>query len=99
MMDLSDGVGLDLHRLSDASKVGFALDDLPVAKGATREESISGGEDYELLMTTSDPDRLRLIFLDRGLRAPISIGHVLEDPNTRTLGGEALERRGFQHLL
>ena len=99
MMDLSDGLGLDLHRLCDASHVGFALDSVPIAHGATSEEAISGGEDYELLMTTSDPSRLRMIFLDRGLRAPLSIGEVVADPGERTLGGEPLERRGFQHLL
>ncbi len=71
MMDLSDGLGLDLHRLADASDVGFALDDLPVADGATLEEAISGGEDYELLIATHDVERLRMIFLDRrAARAP-----------------------------
>jgi thiamine-monophosphate kinase len=99
MMDLSDGLGLDLHRLCDSSRVGFVLDEVPVAGGATDEEAISGGEDYELLITTDDPDRLRLIFLDRGLRAPLCIGHVVDDLGQRTLGGGPLERRGFQHLL
>jgi thiamine-monophosphate kinase len=56
MMDLSDGIGIDLHRLADASDVGFALDrDVPVAEGASAEEAISGGEDYELLIATDDP--------------------------------------------
>jgi len=99
MMDLSDGLGLDLHRLCDASDVGFVLSEVPVARSATREEAISGGEDYELLITTSDPDRVRLVFLDRGLRAPLSIGEVVADSKKRTLSGEPLERRGFQHLL
>jgi thiamine-monophosphate kinase len=99
MMDLSDGLGLDLHRLCDASGVGFALSDVPVARGAIREEAISGGEDYELLITTSEPDRVRLIFLDRGLRAPLSVGEVVAESSERTLNGEPLERRGFQHLL
>ena len=99
MMDLSDGLGLDLHRLCDASDVGFELDHVPIAAGATNEEAVSGGEDYELLMTSSNPDRLRLIFLDRGLRAPLPIGRVVKDPTMRTLRGQQLERRGFQHLL
>jgi thiamine-monophosphate kinase len=97
MMDLSDGIGLDLHRLADASKVGFELDEIPVAQGATPEEALSGGEDYELLIVTNDPSRLRMIFLDRGLRAPLTIGRVVADPTVRTCRGEVFERRGFQH--
>jgi thiamine-monophosphate kinase len=99
MMDLSDGLGLDLHRLADASNVGFSLSDVPVAEGATEEEAISGGEDYELLIATNDAARLRMIFYDRGLRAPLSIGVVEADPAKRTLRGEPLVRRGFEHSL
>ncbi|MHB2027741.1 MAG: thiamine-phosphate kinase [Acidimicrobiales bacterium] len=99
MMDLSDGVGLDLHRLADASKVGFELSNVPIADGATLDEAISGGEDYELLIATNDPGRLRLMFYDRGLRTPITIGVVVDDASVRTLGGVALRRQGYQHEL
>jgi thiamine-monophosphate kinase len=97
MMDLSDGIGIDLHRMADASRVGFELSGVPIAEGATLEEALNGGEDYELLMTSADVGRLRLIFADRGLRGPIAIGRVVGDPTTRTLRGEPLERSGFQH--
>ena len=97
MMDLSDGIGIDLHRMADASGVGFELSAVPIAEGATLEEALNGGEDYELLMTSADVGRLRLIFADRGLRGPIVIGRVLSDPTTRTLDGVPLERLGFQH--
>jgi thiamine-monophosphate kinase len=99
MMDLSDGIGLDLHRMADASDVGFELTEVPIAEGATLEEAISGGEDYELVIATNDPGRLRLLYLDRGLEAPITIGVVVEDPAVRTLSGSPLERRGFEHDL
>lgn len=99
MMDLSDGLGLDLNRLADASGVGFELTSVPVASGATPEEALSGGEDYELIIVTGDPARLRLVFHDRGLNDPISIGRVVEDPTVRTLRGETLERTGWQHRL
>ncbi|MGA7834036.1 MAG: thiamine-phosphate kinase [Acidimicrobiales bacterium] len=99
MMDLSDGLGLDLHRLCDASNIGFALSDVPVAEGATEEEAISGGEDYELLIATNDAARLRMIFYDRGLRSPLSIGVIEADPARRTLRGEPLVRRGYEHRL
>ena len=84
---LSDGVALDLHRLADASNVGFALDDLPVADGATLEEAIGGGEDYELLIATNDaPDCHGLSAT--GLRAPLTIGVVERRPGAfgRTTG-------------
>jgi thiamine-monophosphate kinase len=99
MMDLSDGLGLDLHRLADASGVGFELTQIPVAKGATEEESVSGGEDYELLIVTDNPARLRMIFHDRGLGDPITIGRVVADKSTRTYHGAAFERKGWQHRL
>jgi thiamine-monophosphate kinase len=99
MMDLSDGIGLDLHRMADASDVGFELSDVPLAQGATLDEAISGGEDYELVIATNDPGRLRLLYLDRGLEAPITIGLVVEDPAVRTLAGSPFERRGFEHDL
>jgi thiamine-monophosphate kinase len=99
MMDLSDGLGLDLHRFADASSVGFELTDVPVADGATMEEAIGGGEDYELLIATDDGARLRLIFQDRGLPKPITIGTVVKDAAVRTLRGEEFERRGWQHQL
>jgi thiamine-monophosphate kinase len=59
MMDLSDGLGADLPRLARASKVGFniELENLPVAVGATIDNAISEGEDYELLFATSRRDR------------------------------------------
>jgi thiamine-monophosphate kinase len=99
MIDLSDGIGIDLHRLADASDVGFALTALPVAEDASAEEAVSGGEDYELLIATNDPRRLRMMFLDRGLAAPITIGVVEADPAVRTLEGTPFERRGFEHEL
>ncbi|MEX0754287.1 MAG: thiamine-phosphate kinase [Actinomycetota bacterium] len=53
MLDVSDGLGLDLGRLCAASGVGARIDtrSVPVADGATRAEAFAGGEDYELLAT------------------------------------------------
>ena len=97
MMDLSDGIGIDLHRLADASGVGFELFDVPVADGATLEEALNGGEDYELLMTSADVGRLSLVFTDRGLRRPIVIGRIHANAVVRTFAGRPFERTGFQH--
>ncbi|MEJ5369230.1 MAG: thiamine-phosphate kinase [Bryobacteraceae bacterium] len=51
-MDLSDGLALDLHRMCLASGTSAELDGvLPSAPGATLEQALCGGEDYELLCT------------------------------------------------
>ena len=62
MMDLSDGLGADLPRLARASKVGFEIDrdELPLAPGASVQNAISDGEDYELLFAVSPKDSQRL---------------------------------------
>ena len=63
MMDLSDGLGVDLPRLARASKVGFKIDieSLPLSRGVKIDNAISEGEDYELLFAISprDSDRLQ----------------------------------------
>lgn len=53
MMDVSDGLALDLTRLCRASGVGarVTLPDVPVAPSATLDEALGGGEDYELVAT------------------------------------------------
>ncbi|MGH8980768.1 MAG: thiamine-phosphate kinase [Acidimicrobiales bacterium] len=99
MIDVSDGLAIDLHRMAEASKVGVALDGVPVAEGATEEEALAGGEDYELLVATPDPDRLAATFADLGLRPPIVVGRCTGDVAERTLRGGALTRRGFEHRL
>jgi thiamine-monophosphate kinase len=62
MLDLSDGLGADLPRLARASKVGFKIDmeNLPLNPGATTDNAISDGEDYELLFAISPRQRDRL---------------------------------------
>ena len=50
-MDLSDGLSLDLYRLSKASGVSAQIDRVPIAKGSAEDRALHGGEDYELLFT------------------------------------------------
>ena len=50
MIDVSDGLVADLNHLAEASNVGYLLDDaIPTAPGATRDQALHGGEDYELV--------------------------------------------------
>jgi len=101
MIDDSDGLALDLHRLADASGVGFRLDEVPAAEGATLEDALGGGEDYELLIAVSETDTDALVdtFGREGLRLPARIGTMVSDPALRLFGDGALERLGWQHRL
>ena len=53
MMDISDGIGSDLKHIIALSKKGAVIYEycLPRAKGADFDDALSGGEDYELLLT------------------------------------------------
>lgn len=88
-MDISDGLMADLAHLREASKVGaeLTLDALPFAEGlesmlgreAALKASLSGGDDYELLVTLRADDvvkaQQRLASL--GLTLTV-IGHCCE---------------------
>jgi thiamine-monophosphate kinase len=101
MIDVSDGLALDLHRLADASAVGFVLDAVPVAPGATLGEALEGGEDYELIVTLAPEqvDGYRKRCADAGVRPPHRLGVVVADRGRRTLGDQELPRSGWQHQV
>jgi thiamine-monophosphate kinase len=52
-IDISDGLSTDLDHLCQESGVSVELDasSLPIFRGATLEDALHGGEDYELLFT------------------------------------------------
>jgi len=84
-MDLSDGLSLDLARLCEASHRGAELDKIPVARGATLDEALHGGEDYELLFTSA-----------RRLDFP-AIGRIVAKKGVR-LNGLDLPAKGYDHF-
>jgi len=93
-MDLSDGLALDLYRLCVESKCGAELYGmLPVFPGATLEQALSGGEDYELLFaapaSAKVPERI-------GEVAVTEIGRCVKaKPGTMTFAGTALPPGGW----
>ena len=99
MIDVSDGFGLDLSRLLDASGKGANIEALPVAPEASFEEALSGGEDFELLFTAPDREAVKRTFEGRNLPPPILIGQVQEKPSVRLLAGKPLLALGYRHDL
>jgi thiamine-monophosphate kinase len=55
MIDISDGISVDLAHICEESGVAaiVAANKLPIGKGADLELAPHGGEDYELLFTAS----------------------------------------------
>jgi thiamine-monophosphate kinase len=60
MIDLSDGLSVDLSHICEESRVSAQISSslLPIAQGSTLELALHGGEDYELLFTASKRAKL-----------------------------------------
>lgn len=96
-IDLSDGLLGDARHVADASRVGLALEMPPVMPGATVDEALAGGEDYELVVAIDDPDRLLAAFESLGLRPPYAIGRCTDQLGHHTLAGLPLPTGGWRH--
>ena len=90
-IDISDGLSLDLFRLCRASQVAAVVERVPIARGASLERALHGGEDYELLFT-----------MPEGRAAPpgtTRIGSMVRGkPGAVRFKGEPLAPRGYQHF-
>jgi thiamine-monophosphate kinase len=94
-IDISDGLALDLHRLCLASGVAAELDRVAllkrVARGASLERALHGGDDYELLFTL--PPR------KAGPAGTTKIGKMVAGkPGAMRLEGRPLAPRGYDHF-
>lgn len=106
-LDISDGLLADLAHLRNASQVGCALDvdAIPLAEGlqealgldAARKAALSGGDDYELLVTLApehvETARQRLAKLGVSLTV---IGRCTDTPGVT--GVASSDNEGWQHF-
>jgi thiamine-monophosphate kinase len=95
-IDISDGLSIDLERLCLASGVAAQISAPPRFPGASLDQALHGGEDYELLFTVRS-----------GTRVPASFGDL---PLTRIgaissarageirLDGKVLPALGYDHF-
>jgi thiamine-monophosphate kinase len=95
-MDISDGLSLDLHRLCLASRVSAEIVAPPRFPGASIEQSLHGGEEYELLFTVSEgtrvPAQLEGLSITRiGTIAKGAAGEVRFE-------GQPLPPKGYDHF-
>ena len=107
MMDVSDGLGIDLSRLARASGAGatVVLGDVPVARGATLDDALGGGEDYELLATLPDDaavDAARTE-LTEAFGVPLAeIGRIVDGGGLTAVDADGTERplapSGWDHF-
>jgi thiamine-monophosphate kinase len=95
-MDISDGLSLDLKRLCLASNVSADIVAPPCFPGASPEQALHGGEEYELLFCvrqgTRVPAKVDGVPLTRiGVLAAGAPGEI-------RLEGKPLEALGFDHF-
>jgi thiamine-monophosphate kinase len=97
-MDISDGLSLDLERLCLASGVNAEIEPPSRFPGATDDQALHGGEEYELLFTVRSGQSVPTKF--EGL--PITrIGRVtrpVSRPGVIMLGSRRLSPAGYDHF-
>tara|TARA_A100001037_G_scaffold293526_1_gene310232 strand:- start:298 stop:1209 length:912 start_codon:yes stop_codon:yes gene_type:complete len=91
-IDISDGLAKDLYALCSLSGVGGELDSskIPIATGASLDQALFGGDDYELCFTAAS--------IPSGAEDIVScIGKVVPSKGL-WLDGEELEPNGYVHF-
>jgi thiamine-monophosphate kinase len=90
-IDISDGLAIDLHRLCLESKIAAEIDRVPIARGASLDDALYGGEDYELLFTAPTKKKI-----------PVSatrIGAIRSGtPGELRFQGKRIRPKGFDHF-
>jgi thiamine-monophosphate kinase len=95
-IDLSDGLSLDLRRICLASGVAAEISAPPRSPGASLDQALHGGEEYELLFTvpggTKVPERFEGLQLTR-------LGSIVRgSPGAVHMDGKPLPALGYDHF-
>ena len=99
MIDVSDGLALDLTRVCRASGVAatIAISDVPVAHLATLEDALGGGEDYELLATMPNGPALEAARAE--LKEAFGVPLAVIGTIVKGAGVTAVDADGTEHPL
>lgn len=104
-IDISDGFSTDLAHICDESGVAAEIDAsaLPIWPGASLDQALNGGEDYELLFTAQSPARLPRAIAGVPVTRVGRILRVRKGLASMTLltarGPQPLQARGWQHFV
>ena len=101
-IDVSDGLLAELAHLAAASEVRIALDDaaVPVASGATRDDALRGGEEYELVVAGRALDIAAFARENELSRTPVGTARAVAAGESHgvDVGGRVARERGHDHL-
>jgi thiamine-monophosphate kinase len=104
MIDISDGISVDLAHICDESGVGAWISEaaIPHAPDATIEQALHGGDEYELLFTVPPAKSARVPSEIAG--TPVTyIGTIVKSKGVWLVAPDMksrqpLEPRGWEHF-
>lgn len=99
MIDISDGLSTDLSHICEESAVGAVVyaASIPVAAKATLEDALHGGDDYELLFTSSKrvPNEIAGVPITEIGEITQRTGMWMQDERGKS---RRLKTKGWQHF-